>query len=463
MEKINKEWLFQKTGDAFADTGAWTLECFTKMHPEDSILQLIERVAKIYIYQWEAKINPFFLNSTITQPAFVGDRKLEETMRYFTGIIQETEDSKEGNCRILGHRTRLYSAGRDNHMMSGSGKFINFHHGFEGGLMLSKEIIIRMFFVPFGAVFIGNKVAVFSSNSLSIEKWFVHNIVETENFKRIATQSSTGVYKSPYGNPANTLFESIRNWSSLSGANEEEGVEITLFHFTNFGASPEIDIYSFGANLFKFYRKMLHRNFKNDWLRLVRNHYKPPKGNVYNETEDQFYTEEKKERKPLASGEELCFYNLIYDRLLNGRNILPLITSWARRQYDQQTPFRVFHIAKSYKINLHDMKEETLKKIEQIAEIVVSNADKRKKWINSLVRIKNDATFRSFLIQLIQENYKNDTSEPVIRLREYEQFFLSDGIWAAESRDLILIAVYEKLCDAKIMEEIEVPEENNEQ
>jgi len=463
MTSINHEWLYQRTGDPFADTGAWALETFANIHHGEPILQLIDRAAKIYISQWGGKINPFFLNSTITQPAFNNERKLDETVKYFKGLLDETAPSLEGYCRILGQNTKLFSAGRNNHIMSGSGTFINFHHAFEPGVMLSKEVLIRIFFVPLGAIFIGNRVGVIGSNSTEFEKSFVSEIVRT-NLNRIATGTSEGIFKSPYGNTSNTLFEFVHHWNSELNPDEEEDIEITLYHFTNFGASPEISIYTFSATLFKFYRKVLKGKYIDHWNRFVRSHYKPSKEVVYQEDNDVFVTASKESSgQPLVEDQVKGIYNVVYNNLLNNVSIRLLMVKWCKDQYYKQKQFKFFQIAHLYHQTLFNMKEEALKKIEYIAGIIVENTNKRKKWINTLLMIKNDSGLRDFFITIMREENKHDRTEPVIRLQEYNRYFLADGIYAKETRDLLLISIFEKLCDLNIKEEFESADENSEE
>lgn len=458
MNQINLPLLTQKSGDPFADTGAWALEAFQQEHPGENVLQLIERATKIYVNQWESKINPFFLNSTITQPAFKGERKIEETLKYFRGLLDETEPHQEGVCRILGHSAKLFPAGRNNHIMSGSGTFINFHHGFEPGVMLSKEVLIRMFFVPLGAVFVGNRVAIISSNDTRVEQWFVKDIVQ-QNLTRLANQTSDGIYKSPYGYPANALFESVKKWVSDYALDDQENTEVSLYHFTNFGASPEITLYSFSARLFQFYRKVLHRDFATDWQRFVRAHYRPPKETTYREQDDAFFTESKKVVTPVEEGAVKGFYNTVYTGLLAEKSILRLMAAWCARQWKAQRPFHFFHIASLYQHFLYDMKEETLRKIEHIADIVVNHEDKRKRWLTALLRVRHDDSLRSFLIDLMREQNRQGVTEPVIGLRDFDRYFLSDGVHARATRDLILISIYEKLCERNIVDDTEVDEE----
>ena len=105
---INYEWLTRPTGDPFADAGGFTIEYLSEKFPEKDILELIDYVTKIYVEKWGGKLNAFFLNSKITQPAFQGPRKIEETVKYFAALVKETEPSETGYCRITGRETKLY-------------------------------------------------------------------------------------------------------------------------------------------------------------------------------------------------------------------------------------------------------------------------------------------------------------------------------------------------------------------
>ncbi|MEO9210892.1 MAG: hypothetical protein ABI208_07330 [Ginsengibacter sp.] len=73
-EKINNNWLIKPTGDPFADTGGFVIKyLWTLPHLKDrDIIGLIDYVANIYVNKWGGKLHAFFLNSTITQPAFKG-------------------------------------------------------------------------------------------------------------------------------------------------------------------------------------------------------------------------------------------------------------------------------------------------------------------------------------------------------------------------------------------------------
>lgn len=319
-----------------------------------------------------------------------------------------------------------------------------------------------MFFVPLGTAYVGKYLVAITSNKTELEKEFVKDIVR-ENLKRIANQTSDEMLKLGFPNPANALFEFIKKTISLYDIPEDETIEVSLFHFSNYKDKPYVKVYAFSARLFKFYRKVLKGERVADWQRFVRGHYRPPKETMYREQEDVFFTESKKTAAaPVEEETVKGFYNTVYDKLIHENSIRPQMTTWCARQYKAQRPFKLFHIATLYQTFLHDMKEETLKKIEHIADIVVNNNDKRKRWLNTLLRVKNDSTLRDFLLQLIREQNQQGETEPVIRLREFDKYFLSDGVYAKETRDLLLISVYEKLCDLKIVADVDIPDETPE-
>jgi CRISPR-associated protein Cst1 len=83
IENIDYEWLTKPTGDPFADVGGIVLGYFADLHPDKDLMGLIERMTDIYVKNWREKLNAFFLNSTITQPAFKGQKAIDATLTYF--------------------------------------------------------------------------------------------------------------------------------------------------------------------------------------------------------------------------------------------------------------------------------------------------------------------------------------------------------------------------------------------
>lgn len=458
--KIDINYLTNITGDPFADTGGFVIKyLWTLPHLKDKdILGLIEYVVNIYVNKWGGKLHAFFLNSTITQPAFKGQRKIDETLKFYKGLIEETIPFQEGYCRISGRKAKLFSAGRDNHLLSGSGTFVNFHHNFESGLFLSKEMMIRMFFVPLGLVQLSDKVAMLNSNYQKVTEFFVEkNCIQ--NLQAISSGMAEGVLKSEFNNPANALFafsDSFLNTylkELLLGDEEkllnEANITLNLYHFTNFGASPEVIIYILESKVFKFYAFCNRIKIKEDWNKFLRNNYKNSK---YKSASFNAEKEEWNNKDETISFESYKIWrNIVLENLLNGKSILDSILRW---NIKHSFPFI---IVEKYQTIIKNMEKRTIDKIKQIADFIVIDRDTDfiTKSIKRLNGEKSPHGLRQFIVKLNEENYRNEASKPLITVLDYAEYLFPDGGNWREVRDVLLIAIYEKLHE--INKVVEVP------
>lgn len=442
---IDYEWLIRPTGDPFVDTGGYAIEYLSEKFPEKDIMELIDYVTKIYVGKWGGKLNAFFLNSKITQPAFQGHRKIDETLKYFKDLVTEAESSEDGYCRITGQATKLYFGGRDNSIMTGSGTFINFHHFFQKGISLSKEVLIRMHFVPFACQQLQGRVSLMQSNNHKLNKLFVELTIE-KNLHEIGIGISEGITKSDYNKPANAIFDFV-DYSLKKLQEFREGTvlpSLTLYLFTNFGASPEIQLYQLPAKVFIFYRTCMQAKFKDDWQKFVRSHYfnSQHKGAKYNTLTDNFELIKSKETEVIGQDEYRQWFNVIYNKLLNNENIRSEILRWSRKNSFNFTIVEIYHQ------HIIGMKKETINKIKELATFLIreEDADKIKKRIKALDGAKNSTALRRFLLKdVVAANYAEGSKKTKITLDEYLDYLFPDGSYWAEIRDLLLIAIYQEL------------------
>jgi len=450
---IDYEWLTRPTGDPFADAGGYAIEYLSEKFPQKDILELIDYITKIYVEKWGGKLNAFFLNSKITQPAFQGSRKTEETLKYFEALIKETEPSEVGCCRITGRETKLFFGGRDNSIMTGSGTLINFHHFFQKGIALSKEALIRIHFVPFACQQLQGKISLMQSSNQMLSYLFVKLTAE-KNLHEIGIGISEGVAKSDFNKPANSVFHfvdyTLTNLQDFMDGNMLPS--LTLYLFTNFGASPDIQLYQLPAKVFLFYRTCLQPRFREDWQRFVRSHYfdGKHKGAIYNFQTEKFELVKSKETETIDQKEFRQWFNRIYNKLLNDENIRTDILRWSRKH-----PFN-FEIVTIYQQNIIGMKKETINKIKELAAFLVreEDADKIKKRIKALDGAKNASALRRFLLKdVVAANYAAGNEKPIVSLDDYINYLFPDGSYWAEIRDLLLIAIYQELHERNLITE----------
>jgi CRISPR-associated protein Cst1 len=451
MNKIERNYL-KPTGDPFIDAGGYVIQHLRERFPERSIFELIKYATDIYVKQWGGKLHTYFLNSSITQPAYNTEKKIVETIKYYRGMLDDTNtEFKMGHCRIIDSETKLYVAGRSNHMMSASGAFINFHSAYESGLYLSKEALIRTFFVPLGVCFVGDKIALLQSNFEKVSSYLISKNVD-DNLKNIATGIAEGTLKSEFGIISNALFGYADSClSNLAIAVDDDDdqialrdVQLNMYHFTNFGASPDIELHAFSNLLFKFYAHC-KKNYSKEWNAFVNQHYKYSKFKdaQFDEQSQEWYN--KKER--LSYLDYKVWNNPILNKLIKNISIISHLCKWSKKHKFS------FNIVEIYCINILKMEKYTIQKIKELADFILNDKsdDQIKKSVVRLNGLKSSGEFRAYLIKLIKNNYEAKNPNPLITLEDYVFYLFPDGTFWKDTRDLLLIAIYQKLHESNLI------------
>lgn len=451
MIKIHNDFI-KTTGDPFIDVGGYVIRQLSERFPDKSIFELIEYATNVYVKQWGGKLHTYFLNSTITQPAFNSEKKIAETLKYYQGMIEDTNtDFKTGYCRIVGMDTKLYIAGRSNHMMSASGAFINFHSAYESGLYLSKEALIRTFFIPLGVCFVGDKIALLQSNFDKVSSYLVSKNVDS-NLNNIASGIAEGTLKSEFGIISNALFgyadACLSNLAIAVDDDDEEialrDIQLNMYHFTNFGASPDIELHTFSNLLFKFYA-YCKKNYSKEWSAFINQHYKYSKFKdaQFDEQSQEWYN--KKER--LSHMDYKVWNNAILNKLVKNISIISHLCKWSKKHKFS------FNIVEIYCINILKMEKYTIQKIKELADFILNDKsdDQIKKSVVRLNGLKSGGEFRAYLIKLIRDNYEAKNPSPIITLEDYVFYLFPDGTFWKDTRDLLLIAIYQKLHESNLI------------
>lgn len=451
-------WLTHPTGDPFADIGGLVIEYLQSKKPDKSIMELIEEVTNIYVNRWDNNLHSFFLNSTITHNSNKGKKGIDKTLAFYRGLWEE-RGGELGYCRITGQQGKVYPGARDNHIMSGSATLINFHHGFESGIMLSKEALIRIFFVPLGVEQMGDKVAVLMSNNEEVTRFFAQKNVDN-NFRALGSGASKSVLRSDFSNPTNALFDyanqCIENVKTATlnletGKSDTKGVTLNLFHFTNFGASPTINLYTLPATTFYFYAYcMVH--YKREWQNFLFRQYSNSK--FKNASFDEITGKWINGEKPIDYPSYKTWRNPVLEALLNGDS------NRIRKAFLVHSKEHIFNfkIVELYQINIRNMDKRTLGKIKALADFIVDDRsdDEIKKAMTRLNGAKNTNELRFFLLKLVDDNYNKGNKEPLFSIEEYTEYLFPDGTYWKEIRDLLLIAIYQKLHEINKKVEVEL-------
>lgn len=222
---------------------------------------------------------------------------------------------------------------------------------------------------------------------------------------------------------------------------DEKQRNLVMYHFTNFGASPSLSIYNLPFQTLQFYSLMQKVQYKDFWHNFVR-HYYYKKGIKYNKDIDRYEVQNKKQKMIVSPEEYQYWSNVIYDYLLNNKSIIPYLLSYSR------TDLVSFKIARIYTIKIRHMKKETIDKIEQIADFIVACNDNQRieKAIQKLDGVTNSYLLRRFVLKdIIAKNYEEGNEDAIITVNEYADYLFPDLDSWKEMRDVLLIAIYERL------------------
>lgn len=456
FDTINYEWLTATTGDPFCDLGGYVIKELEANFPDKGILDLIEYVTDIYIDKWNAKIWNFFPNSKIDQPKFSVEKKRKETILYFQSLLEELNFKELGYCRITGQFSKLFIAWRHNSILSGSGSLINFHHYFESGLLISKEALIRYYFMPLGCELLQGQIIVIHSNNEFVSEFFARNNCK-KNLHAILLGMSSGVLVSNSKSLETLLFRFIDKLLmelNFLKKNIIDNTSITLYHFTNDKRKPNVDIYRIPNSIFRFYCFTQTPKYKVKWNNFICFYY------IHKNKKNQYEKIEDKEKKIISSINEDDFYELknkVYTYLFHGKSILCYIIEWVKNN-----DF-AFDLVIKYQTLVRNMKKETTLKIEEMVNALfdINDQDGMIKMIKRINNLKTSTEFRRFIIGNIISKYIPKNNKPILTVDEYREDLFGENISWQEIRDIFLIAIYQKLHEESIYLDSSIDEEED--
>ncbi|MBO4804908.1 MAG: hypothetical protein J5554_02580 [Paludibacteraceae bacterium] len=449
---IDYDWLTKPTGDPFANAGGYALKVFSETFPDDDILQLISRATDIYVDKWDSNLYALFPNSNVTQTnsKFQNrDYKKSQALKGFKDILNLV-DGKDGCCRITGRKTKVFCAGKHNYVLAGSKSMTNFHHYFEDGMMVSAEILIRLFFLPFAVKTISGNNCLIGSSDFEVEEEIARQICKN-NFTDISHGCSVGVLKCLSSTPSTEIFRVADDILKTFG---DKNLSLQMYLFKNAARETAFEKYTLPFEGMDFYRFVNKVKYKDDWKQFINTRYffydKKDKKNIYNTSDSNFEEEQFKYWK-----------NSVYEDFLKGKSIIPEILKWSKNNVLN------FDIVKFYEIKVRKMKKETISKIEQMADFIFeANTDKFsiKKAITKLYAVDSSYDLRRFVLKDIVAKYYEKHAEEeqaIITVNDYTNYLFPDTDSWKETRDVLIIALFQKLHEKNMKIDIEEEQQEN--
>ncbi len=439
--------LGEYTGDPFVDVGKLVMDTL----PQESVEEKIGFATVIYVDRWKGAINSVFLHSKITNLKAYGKPAVQKkgSLEYYLGLLSARGTGE--CCRICGREGALPQGGRDTCPLVGSGEFINFHHFHEPRLFLCPQCLIKLFFVPLGILQSGDYLMLLQvQNSYAKRLW--QDLVIRENLDKISRNSSDGILKSSYVNPravSNALFHFAARMIEKFDHSELPLQQLRLLRFTNFGPKPDVQIYDLPKPVFSFLKRVLLKaDLKTDWLRFVKRHYRLGRSSRFDDVTEEWCEVRKKETVVLGVRDyDGSSSNRVHEYLLTGRSILPLLV---RMHRTASFPIMIVMV---YMREVREMRQEQIDLIRSIADKIIALAQREgdyKKFLTPVEGARYAYQLRAAILRLAKAHYVNGEPEPFVRLADYVDYLFPDGRSWYETRDLLLICLYEKLHDLRV-------------
>ena len=435
------------TGDPLVDVGALVMNTL----PQKSIEDKIRFVTDVYVDRWSGKIDTVFLHSKITHPPFRKDKKKqrEGSLHYYADVLNGKLADSEGYCRICGRKGLLFVSGRHNYPMAGSGDFVNFHHIHEEGLFLCKDCLVKLYFLPMGVLQCGGNLIL-----LQVKDQYTAQLWQEDIIKKILDKihigSSGGMLSSSFFNPHNALFHFAANLIIKFELFDKPSQPIRLFYFTNFGNKANVDIYDIPNNVFSFLKRVLKPDIREAWSYFVKSHYSFSKRRSihFDKATKEWVEIKKKEAIELSMEDyEGKNSNTVYEYLLSGRSIL---RSLCRMHKSEKFPIMVAII---YLKEVRKMRQEQINLIQTISDKIIAlcrQENNFKKFITPLEGARYAHQLRAAILRFVKVHYKNGETEPFVRFNDYVEYLFPDAQSWYETRDFLLISLYEKLHDLRV-------------
>jgi CRISPR-associated protein Cst1 len=198
------------------------------------------------------------------------------------------------------------------------------------------------------------------------------------------------------------------------------------------------------STVFLFYIICNKLNYKKDWQRFLNSYYYNSKNSeaIYNIENEKFELTKKNKFEYFDYNDYKLWTNTILTNLLEGKSIIPEFLKWSEKGNKIH-----FDIIKIYLLNITKMKKETIQKITELADFIINDKseDEIKKAMNILNQSEKPNELRRFFLDLVKENYEKENKKPLITIKDYNEYLFSDSSNSREIRDVLLIAIYQKL------------------
>ncbi|MDR2342599.1 MAG: hypothetical protein LBD84_06140 [Campylobacteraceae bacterium] len=452
-------------GDPMVEIGRQGLVVFCEKNKFTSFEELkkaIEKLFNIYVFKTSGRISQIFSsNSKFTHNSTKDN--LDERLRQATELYEVLiNGSENGYCLSCGNKDNLCSVNKTILPLTTGNSNVNFTSNFSNQFLICKKCMTSLFFMPINMQKVAGRMAFLISDNEEINRYWSEKNFESFKFNKLKQfdsliDSKTNIFE-------NFIYETIERLQE-----EELFGNITFYLISNVDKGSDVDIVHINKNQIYFIHKVapnflqskLSTDGKSEWNSLIIKYSSMDKDKKYrtrNETVDDKKITIKFDDEVIR-GENykaaIKYFNPLLSSFIQGKSILGFFlqsrSSW--------------FLTSIYLKEIMNMREERLEVIKKVADkLQIFNEDEKyfiDKIIFPIEKTKSVNEFREKL-RLLMRKYLAKTQESLFTVDELVFQILPAGENWQETKDIFLIALYEKLGQDVELEDITLEEGDSE-
>ena len=435
-------------GDPIVEVGRLGLVEFCGKDKFESIEKFrenIEKLFNIYTFKTSGRIGQVFSsNSKFTHNSTGKDlnERFKQALELYDGLIKESYD---GYCLSCGNQNNLCSVSKTIFPLTTGNSNANFTSNFSNKFLMCKKCMSSLFFAPINMQKIAGRMGFIISNNPQINKfWSEENVYELNGniVKNIDSlvDSKINIFE-------NFIYEIIEELQE-----EECFGDITFYLISNVDKGSEINIIHILENQMRFINSVAPKFFKNElptkqkdeWNYLIFKYsskdssgkFRTRKETIDGKAKTIKFKEEIIDNKNYKS--TIKYFNPLISNFIQGKSILGFFKknrcSW--------------NLTKIYLKEVKGMREERLNVLKKVADnLQLFNEDDTgfyKKVVRPIEMTKSQTEFRENL-RILMRKFMSKSDEPLFTVDEMVLYILPSGESWYETKDILLIALYEKM------------------
>lgn len=436
------------TGHPFVDVGVAVMEIWLDKKCEDFTEEDINNAKNWLIKQYDNPVLKGYL-STIFPNSFwanfnIGENKKKERQ----DELLEAKSELKRKCVFCEQEANFLANRAYFPLIAGENSF-NYSNFGQTDLPLCKSCILSVQFFPLGSLKIEGSILVFWSINYEWTNKLTKKLFDEFQQILLATKDKIEGYKRPKTQLIDILDKTLNEVKKNTVVND-----IVAYHFTNYGTSPDINLYNLPVKLTSFLMRVKNSDYAQTH-NLIKNYYwNVPKKTGKNQESDIDY-------KNIQNKywEALC-------DVFQSENIKEESYKIIRKFYliknKDKMNLNCFGLAQMFLKEVSGMRKERLEIVRKFGDIIAEIGQKDAKWINNLyLRELKPSEFLGYLTKLsrsLKDSNFAVTLDDVLILLDItnEEDSTINYLESSLIQSLILIRVFEKISQNKeILEKIQ--------